>query len=236
MQTLKNDDGFSVVETLLLIVIIGILGFTGWYVYHAQKAANKDYSANPSVHVNTTKATSKYDGWKSYTTKYDKLSFKYPSDWQLIDTSNSDDADVTPGQDWIKLIAKDSLGVSIITGDTMYDGGNASLQVIASTKINTLGHDSYLQFLSDSDTTSGATLTTANAIPTTNIFPTSKHIHLSQATLNNPAIQGMPSPFDYITLVYNEAPGNPNRSYPVKKFLQDPSIKTAFDIISSMSY
>lgn len=40
-----NQTGFSVVEALLMLVVIGILGFTGWYVYHAKQASDKDYSA-----------------------------------------------------------------------------------------------------------------------------------------------------------------------------------------------
>jgi cytoskeletal protein RodZ len=40
----RRQQGFSIVEGLLILVIVGILGFTGWYVYHSQKNASNSYS------------------------------------------------------------------------------------------------------------------------------------------------------------------------------------------------
>jgi len=41
----QKQQGFSAVEALLILVVIGILGFTGWYVYHARQPSDKDYSS-----------------------------------------------------------------------------------------------------------------------------------------------------------------------------------------------
>jgi len=41
MKFRKNQSGFSVVEVLLLLIFLTIIGFTGYYVYHAQKTTNK---------------------------------------------------------------------------------------------------------------------------------------------------------------------------------------------------
>jgi len=38
-----NQRGFSVVEGLLIIVIIGLVGFTSWYVFHSNNNANQAY-------------------------------------------------------------------------------------------------------------------------------------------------------------------------------------------------
>ncbi|HSW80085.1 MAG TPA: hypothetical protein VLG47_04900 [Candidatus Saccharimonadales bacterium] len=38
---MKKQNGFSVVEGLLVLVIVGILGFTGWFVWHSQHSTNK---------------------------------------------------------------------------------------------------------------------------------------------------------------------------------------------------
>jgi hypothetical protein len=40
----KYQKGFSVVEGLLIVVIAGMLGGVGWYVWHSQKQVDKTYS------------------------------------------------------------------------------------------------------------------------------------------------------------------------------------------------
>ncbi|HSX30505.1 MAG TPA: hypothetical protein VLE99_01165 [Candidatus Saccharimonadales bacterium] len=53
---MKNTDqtGFSIVEALLILVVVGILGFTGWYVYHAKQASDKTYSATSNSETSST--------------------------------------------------------------------------------------------------------------------------------------------------------------------------------------
>jgi hypothetical protein len=47
----KNENGFSVVEALLIVIIVGMLGGVGYYVWHSQAQVDKTYSqtANSSV-------------------------------------------------------------------------------------------------------------------------------------------------------------------------------------------
>jgi hypothetical protein len=40
----KNQQGFTVIEGLLIFVILIIIGGTGWYVWHSQNQANNTYS------------------------------------------------------------------------------------------------------------------------------------------------------------------------------------------------
>jgi type II secretory pathway pseudopilin PulG len=48
---MKNDqNGFSVIETLLVLVIISLIGFVGWYVWHAKQ--NTDKNLTPVSEVN----------------------------------------------------------------------------------------------------------------------------------------------------------------------------------------
>lgn len=39
-----DQKGFSVIELLFLVVILGVLGVTGWYVYHATQGASSTYA------------------------------------------------------------------------------------------------------------------------------------------------------------------------------------------------
>lgn len=61
MGKLKNSQtGFSAIEALLIVVIVAIVGGTGFYVYHAQTNANKnlkgDNSTAPKFKNNSKKA------------------------------------------------------------------------------------------------------------------------------------------------------------------------------------
>lgn len=54
----KNQKGFSVVEGLLFLIIIGVLGFVGWYVWHSKNAAddNLKNAASTNIAAPTNKA------------------------------------------------------------------------------------------------------------------------------------------------------------------------------------
>lgn len=48
-----NQSGFSVVEVLLLLIFLAIIGFTGYYVYHAQKTSSKTDDVRTSTNAKT---------------------------------------------------------------------------------------------------------------------------------------------------------------------------------------
>jgi Tfp pilus assembly protein PilE len=66
MKMKKLQQGFSAVEGLLIVIIIGMLGGVGYYVWHSQKQVDKTYSqtANGTA-VPTTKKTSSSSATKS---------------------------------------------------------------------------------------------------------------------------------------------------------------------------
>jgi type II secretory pathway pseudopilin PulG len=84
---INKQHGFSVVEGLLILVIVGIVGGTGWYVMTANKNADESLSnAGLGTAVSTkkqTKATTKDvpDNWTSYSDSPGQFSFSYPSNW-----------------------------------------------------------------------------------------------------------------------------------------------------------
>jgi len=84
MTKLKNSLGFSAVEVLLILIVIGILGFTGWFVYHSQKVVNTDHASTKtnSQPVSTIKLN------KTYLDQTGNFTVKYPSSWKA-QTSNS---------------------------------------------------------------------------------------------------------------------------------------------------
>jgi Tfp pilus assembly protein PilV len=94
-MTKTNQSGFSIVEALLILVVVGILGFTGWYVYHTKQTSDKDYSATNSTvptykKTNTSSAANAYAGWKTYSSSNGLgLSFKYPATWTVSENNPS---------------------------------------------------------------------------------------------------------------------------------------------------
>lgn len=76
----KNEEGFTVVEALLIVLIIIVVCFAGWYVYHT------DHKKTTST-TKTTALTSPYAGWNTYSS-LSPVSFKYPSNWTVTTSEN----------------------------------------------------------------------------------------------------------------------------------------------------
>lgn len=51
MKIYKNEKGFSAVEGLLIILVVAVIGFGGYYVWHTQ------HKAKPTAAITTTSAT-----------------------------------------------------------------------------------------------------------------------------------------------------------------------------------
>lgn len=156
MSKLNNHSGFSAVEALLILIIVGILGFTGWYVYHAKQTSNKDYSAAanstvPSYKKKTatkptaTVAPDPYTGWKSASLKYEKVAYKYPSDWTVTDKSASSPKGagcVYPGTDNVILTSPSNHQVELRTG--LECNGGAGAKIFDTIPVASLGQNLHI--------------------------------------------------------------------------------------------
>lgn len=78
---MKSQKGFSAVETILLVIIVGLIGFTGWYVYTSNGKANKTLDQANSVQNSTPTVKESNKTYESTAIK--GLSFKYPTSWIL---------------------------------------------------------------------------------------------------------------------------------------------------------
>lgn len=142
--------GFTIVEPLLILIVLGIIGFTGWYMFRAKNSADASYtnaSKSASSTVNATKATKSsfadpgaYAGWKSYTMQYEKLSLQYPASWTLKDYSTA-----AGKHDDISLTAADGFGFNFIDG--VQDGGDAIPLSNEAVPVTFLGKPGYIVFV-----------------------------------------------------------------------------------------
>lgn len=88
----KNQKGFSAVEGILILVIIGVLGFVGWYVRDSKKEVDKTSQASSATStkpkLNSFSAISPVEGALSTYISTSKIySLDYPSDWSVTETS-----------------------------------------------------------------------------------------------------------------------------------------------------
>ena len=78
-----SDKGFGVVEVLVAIVVIAVLGFGGWLVWHNHQSKKiVDTTKSQASKATKIAPVDPYAGWKTYCdTANAKGCFKYPNDW-----------------------------------------------------------------------------------------------------------------------------------------------------------
>ncbi len=95
-----NEKGFSVVEILIVVVVVGLLGAVGWLVYDRQK--NKVDTAQTTQQTPVTteseakEETDPYANWKNQCDDKAGLCFKFPSDWKVEEVSDTYISVVSP--------------------------------------------------------------------------------------------------------------------------------------------
>jgi hypothetical protein len=53
----QGQSGFAVLETILILIIVGLIGFTGWYVWHSKQNANDALSKSDANNIVGTKVS-----------------------------------------------------------------------------------------------------------------------------------------------------------------------------------
>ncbi len=146
MKVIKNNEsGFSAVEILIIIVIVLLIGFTGYLIY--QKDQNQKTSLvkfKPSISNQTVNPTAnQYSGWKTYIMPREKASFMYPSDWQL---NVQNDSNITNTDSFV-LTSPTGTSLNIAAVDNAGFGGDDS-QIVGSDQISFIGKSAYIQYRS----------------------------------------------------------------------------------------
>lgn len=93
---MKNTQkGFGAVETVLIFVVVGIIGFAGWFVWNSQKQTDKTLTdaSKGSSSVSATKTSSTTSNTTdTTTTKTDTASYLVVKEWGIKIPMPSDDS------------------------------------------------------------------------------------------------------------------------------------------------
>lgn len=79
--------GFSVVEALIILLVVSVLGFTGWYVYHTRQTSdnNSGKASNSSNSTAVTHEPNPYAGWKIFCSGVTTACFRYDPTWTFAE-------------------------------------------------------------------------------------------------------------------------------------------------------
>ena len=138
-----GDNGFGLLGSLLMVVIIAALGAGGWLAWHAKHPTKKPSgtttsstqkkSNNSSSGSTTTTQADPYAGWKTYCDTTYHYCFKYPSTWSFaVVTAPEQPCDA--GQ--VEITSADGTVDLSYQNDNNHDG---ALPEITPTSIEALG-------------------------------------------------------------------------------------------------
>ena len=227
-NTNKNK-GFTLVEVLLLIVVLILVGGLGYLGFkQVNKKSTTSSSSTTAATTTKTTAVDPYAGWKTGTLKYEKLSFKYPSNWNLVDSSvTGSQYQFQPGIDSLKLISP--------TGSQIYldaAGGKSGTTavVVDSTPITFLGGRDYLNALGDRANADGPNALVSNeCIGTT---PTTALPDIKTKNITASVAAGGTGIGDPARIIFCFSPLSPNTSESIKASVDFATAKLIFESTS----
>jgi hypothetical protein len=76
----RNQKGMLGIEGVLMLIIVGLLAFIGWYVWHTKQSTNATLNGAASQQI-AGKITDPTADWVSYSSAEGKFSLKYPKTW-----------------------------------------------------------------------------------------------------------------------------------------------------------
>ena len=86
----NNQKGFSAIELLIVIVIVGLIGAVGWLVYDRQKTAIESDSKSNKVTSTVETKADPINSWLSYTSENQRYSMSIPDGWDLTGFKGED--------------------------------------------------------------------------------------------------------------------------------------------------
>jgi Tfp pilus assembly protein PilE len=88
MAQKSASKGFTAVEAIIVILVVAVLAFGGWFIWHKSYKKENTKTNNQTSHNqnNQSKETAQpdlYPGWKTYGNTTYGISLRYPTEWKV---------------------------------------------------------------------------------------------------------------------------------------------------------
>lgn len=217
-----NQKGFSAVEAIIILIVVAVLVFAGWYVWkknNKEPDTKNESTTSQNQKNDETKSDEKkvdpYADWRSGELVYEKLTYKYPADWkqELKSYPNGAAGSVKPGSEDLTLTGPNSsLLLEFRTG---LDGVGSAVgtKVSESVPLQAMGGQLYLNFYTSDGETDGKVYgacldvlaTSADKLPGKNSTTTRGDKAPMAACIRYPFVQG-----DYVKRTIDEFKNDPS--------------------------
>lgn len=240
MGKYQNELGFTAVEGLLIVLILAVIGFGGYYVWHTQHSKKASTPTTSALRKKATSTTppNPYAGWKTATLQYDKIMYQYPSSWTVTDKSVTYGC-VTPGSDDIYLTSPSNEQIELRTGvSCIGDGGAVTFG--SAIPVESLGQKLYIAFEdwagegSPGPTTPQFACLARTSSPNTPLDFVSKNIFLNDSSSSDKSTNSSFCYYPYNQLTVQSADQLPTES--VSSIENSTDFATAKLIFESMHY
>lgn len=87
----KKQEGFSIIEAVLILAVVALIGFVGWYAWHSKKQANNKTpeETNSATSTNSGQETKEEQKTtKNITLADDSVTFEVPVKWMVEKDTN----------------------------------------------------------------------------------------------------------------------------------------------------
>lgn len=210
-----------------IIVLLSLVGY-GVYAWQNNRVAQLEDQVADLKKTTAPSPADPYAGWKTYTTKYEKVTFRYPATMTLKDESFVDARPgAIPGVDLIHLMAASGLQLYIRQGAYDVERLCAGCTIAKSDPITFLSNSNYLNYISKPGSTNitSIELATKNTAYVSGLYA-SKNI----------AMEATKEPTDNLYEIGYfdaDAMGIPK---PLATFASDPDMKNFKLVLQSLTY
>jgi len=233
-KMLKNKWVIRSASALLVVIVIILTGYLAYSGQHKKVVNLEGQIVVFNQHISdqqgqitllqetvptVTPSSTSYNGWTNYTLKYENLTFKYPKNWKLVDTS-------TNGSDNVSITSPNNFVITINTGAALPPVSGNSSNIIGVTPIDFASKFGYFDFVSTANDNLVEEGTLSES-PTTALQP-----FPSKAVGEHP---GTPGDFNVVA-AYSSSGDNSGESESLANTIKDASYQTTELLIDSMSY
>lgn len=136
---------------VLLLLVAG--GVYAWQNNRVAKLENQvtDLKKEETAKPKEAPVADPYAGWKTYTTKYEKLTFKYPANYTLKVKSEPSPEMVTPGTDIVTITSPSGYVTSLSLGLSGIGGACPDAKVVQADPIDLIGKKMYINYIDQGD-------------------------------------------------------------------------------------